>query len=107
MIYRTDRPTPKVYDTLTPRYWETNGSEKWKRIQISVLAYAYEYEDNSIVDDTTYDVLAKMINLKETTSDPEMDAWFRDYYLDYTGQWIRNHPNLDGIKRIYNNVYRR
>jgi hypothetical protein len=30
-----------------------------------------------------------------------MDKWFKKEFDSCTGQWIRLHPELEGIKRIY------
>jgi hypothetical protein len=86
------------------------GSEKEKetkkRIQIAVYAYAYEVENNPVVGDSEFDLLAQSINKNTKTNNPEMDAWFEEYFEPYTGNWIHKHPYLKKIQDLYNKHYK-
>lgn len=72
-----------------------------RRVQLSVMAYAYEIEDNPIASDFTFDWLATRINRKLTTGHPLLDEFFIAKFSPMTGMWIHDHPELGKIKRIY------
>ena len=81
-----------------------------RRIALSVAAYAYEFSDNPIISDDEYDELSKLINPNMITCYGErdnsvIDAYFSSHFTEYSGQWIRRHPDLDGIKHIYERHY--
>lgn len=92
---------------LTPPWGTVVEHERRNRILISVYAFAYEYCCHSIVDDQTYDTLARKINTQLWTGQPALDIFFRTHYSADTGMWIRQHPNQDGIERIYRNYFQR
>ena len=75
--------------------------ERRNRIQIAVCAYAYECMDAPIIDDATYDWLAEKIDRSIETGHAVLDAFFREEFSPMTGMWIREHPEIDGIERIY------
>jgi len=77
------------------------------RIRLSVAAYAYEYDDNSIMSDAEFDELSKKINPFEKTGNKLMDNFFKEHFHPDTGMWIRNHPDINGIKRIYKEFYKK
>jgi hypothetical protein len=79
-------------------------AQRSKRIRLAVYAYAYEIESDPIVDDATFDALSEEIDLSITTGNPKMDKWYKKEFDSCTGQWIHSHPELAGIKRIYNTV---
>lgn len=78
-----------------------------RRIVLSVAAYSYEYEDESIMSDAEFDKLCLEIKPNMRTGNNRMDAFFRNNFDPSTGQWICKHPQVDGIKRIYNEYYKR
>lgn len=67
------------------------------RIQISMAAYAYEIIDTPIMDDATFDAMAKLIDVSIDTRRPDLDEFFRKEFSPHTGQWIHNHPDIDKI----------
>src|SRR6056300_1951237 len=78
-----------------------------RRIVLSVAAYSYEYEDESIMSDAEFDKLCLEVHPKLKTGNGKMDAFFRNHFDPSTGQWIRKHPQVDRIKQIYNEYYKR
>lgn len=72
-----------------------------RRIRIAVAAYAYEFQDHSIMSDQQYDELSLLIRPEIATGNTVMDRFFRTKFTPHTGQWIYRHPNLQGIARIY------
>jgi len=57
------------------------------------------------MSDGEFDKLCKEINLSISTGHPVMDAWFRKEFNPSTGSWIHIHPQLDGIRRLYETYY--
>lgn len=78
--------------------------ERRRRIQVCLWAYAYEVEDNPLVDDGTFDKVCREIDVKIDTNKPEIDAWFRKEFDPCTGSWIRSHPDYDGIRLLYHRL---
>ena len=77
------------------------------RIRLSVYAYAYEFMNDSLVDDAEFDRLSQEIDLTITTGNEEMDSFFAREFIADSGMWIRKHPNLERVKELYENFYRR
>ena len=75
------------------------------RIRLAIYAYAYEFESDSIITDGEFDNLAKNINLSVSTGDKKLDKFFRMEFDEFTGIWIRKHPELKKIKRLYRKYY--
>ena len=80
--------------------------EKRNRILISIYAYSYEFENDSLISDSEYDKLAEEINTKIGTGNRKMDLFFKLNYTPDSGMWIRNHPDLEGLRRIYRKYYK-
>lgn len=78
-----------------------------RRIILSVAAYSYEYENDSIMSDADFDRMSLEVNSKMKTGNSRMDRFFRNNFDPDTGQWIRKHPELNRIKQIYNEYYKR
>ena len=89
-----------VWGTLVER-------EIRRRIVLSVAAYSYEYEDESIMSDAEFDKTSLEVQPSMKTGNDKMDRFFKRNFDPSTGQWIRKHPELDRIKRIYNDYYKR
>lgn len=75
--------------------------ETKRRIDLCVATYAYEIADNPIMPDHQWDRLAQFINPKLGTCHPIVDEFFAAEFSPMTGMWIHNHPDLAGIKRLY------
>lgn len=76
--------------------------ERRRRIRLAVWAYAYEALDVSLVSDERFDREAKLVDLKVSTGNRRLDAFFRKHFADYTGQWVHKHPDrarLDHLTR--------
>lgn len=71
--------------------------ERRNRILLSIAAYAYEYENISLVSDEDFDAAAQAIDLSIDTGNPTLDEFFRKEFSPSTGLWIRKHPDLLGI----------
>lgn len=80
------------------------------RIKVSVWAYAYELESDSIVSDEVFDETCLSINPKLSTGNTKriktLDKFFQEEFNAYTGQWIHKHPELDKIRELYNKYYK-
>lgn len=66
--------------------------ERRRRIRVSVWAYAYELLDVSLVSDAEFDREAQAVDVNVSTGHPQLDAFFREHFADYTGQWVHKHP---------------
>jgi len=76
--------------------------EKRNRIRAALFAYAYEFMNVALIPDSEYDELCMSINPQVSTGNEVMDNFFREQFDTSTGMWIHHHPDLNGIKRIYN-----
>lgn len=76
-----------------------------RRILISMAAYAYEILDEPYLSDHMYDDWAERIHPEIGTGNMELDIFFYDHYSPMTGMWIHKHPDLEGIKRLYDRYY--
>ena len=84
---------------------ERISQEIRNRIKLSVYAYSYEFLDISLIDDHTYDMLSKNIDLNIKTGNDKMDKFFDEHFDPSTGMWIYQHPELHKIIGIYKNYY--
>lgn len=100
-------PPPAVLRiTPPPLVWgQPVERETRNRILVSVYAYAYEFEDSALITDAEYDRLARIIDPAVTTGNAMLDKFFREHYTPDTGMWIRLHPELEAIQRIYRQYY--
>lgn len=73
---------------------------------MAVAAFAYEIENDPIMSDDEFDELASTINPSRPTGNPSLDQFFYRHFNPYTGMWIRLHPDLDGLRRIWHKYYR-
>lgn len=78
-----------------------------RRILLSVAAYSYEYEDESIMSDAEFDTMCLQVQPSMKTGNNRMDRFFKNSFDPSTGQWIRKHPEIARIKKIYNDYYKR
>lgn len=83
--------------------WQAWGTpaerERRRRIRLSLYAYAYEVAAVPMVDDATYDALARAS--VPTLRTGRLDEWWRERFDPSTGQWIHAHPELDGIAALH------
>ncbi len=75
--------------------------ERWRRIRVSVAAYAYEIADSPIMSDAEYDKLAYSIFGRRQTGHKILDRFFLEEFHPSTGQWIHKHPELDKVAALY------
>lgn len=74
--------------------------ERKRRIDVAAWAYAYEVQDDPIVDDATFDRQAALIRPDLATGHPRLDAFFRTEFSPHTGQWIHRHPERHKLARM-------
>lgn len=79
--------------------------ERKRRINLAIWAYAYEFENDSIVDDHHYDRESNLVDVSIKTGNKKMDRFFINEFEPCTGQWIHDHPELDKIKKLYERFY--
>lgn len=98
----------KFFAEAEPEQWGLPVEiERRNRIRLSIAAFAYEFESNSIMNDGDFDALAQTIDPKMDTGNEQMDQFFRDHFAPHTGQWIHDHPELDKLRILYNRHYTR
>ena len=85
----------------TPQWGLPVEIERRNRIRLSVAAFAYEFENDSIMNDGDFDALAETIDVNMDTGNALMDTFFREQFSPHTGQWIHDHPELDKLKKLY------
>lgn len=76
-------------------------TERRRRILLSVWAYAYEYEDVSLVADHVFDEDARKVDLSISTGNRKLDNFFKREFAPDTGMWIAKHPELHKVRRAY------
>lgn len=81
--------------------------EKRNRMRLALAAYAYEFEDDSIMSDQEFDALAKAIRPDVRTGNAEMDNFFATEFNPCTGQWVHVHLGLKRLRELYNTIYRK
>lgn len=82
--------------------WGTKEEiERRNRIRVALYAYAYEFQNDSLVSDSEFDDLCKLINPDMPTGHDLLDEFFRKEFVPDTGMWIHNHPDLEGLERLY------
>lgn len=79
--------------------------EVHNRIKLSLYAYAYEMENDSLITDDEFDQRALGINPEMRTGNEEMDEFFRTRFSPHTGQWIHHHPDIAGLADLYKKYY--
>ncbi len=79
--------------------------ERKRRIMISIWAYAYEFENKSIVSDEVFDTECKKVDIFLDTGRKLLDDFFLYEFDPSTGMWIHKHPELEKIKILYKNYF--
>ena len=77
------------------------ATERRHRIRLSVFAYAYEFENESLISDGEYDTLSRLIDPKLKTGHKKLDKFFATKFEPDTGMWIREHPELDKVRALH------
>lgn len=80
--------------------------ETRRRIRLAVAAYAYEFEDDPVMTDAEFDRIAMEIDPDAPTGNLVLDKFFMLFFEPATGMWVRNHPDIPGLKRLYETYYR-
>lgn len=75
--------------------------ERRNRIRLTLAAYAYEFDNNSIMSDAEFDELSKSIRPEIKTGMKKHDEFFRKEFDPNTGMWIRKHPFLSRVAATY------
>lgn len=75
------------------------------RIRLSVAAYAYEYKDDPVMSDASFDELSRQIDITVKTGNRKLDNFFKKHFEPDTGMWIRKHPERSKLDHIYRNYY--
>lgn len=94
-------------EEISPGWGSEVEQEIRNRIRLSVYAYSYEQLSISLVSDAEFDRLAKLIRPKMKTGRRRLDHFFATKFSPDTGMWINAHPELAGIKAIYDRYYDR
>lgn len=84
-----------------------HNKEVRRRIRVSVAAYAYEFENDSIMSDAEFDELALSVCPELDTGNEKLDEFFRTEFDPATGQWVHKHPELEGLRTVYNMIWGR
>lgn len=88
------------------------STERRNRIRLSLAAYAYEIENETIMSDAEFDALALSINPKMSTVETNcshkdrrrieiLDQFWERQFQPDTGMWIHRHPELGLIEAKY------
>ena len=81
--------------------------ERKRRINLALWAYAYEVQDDPLVDDATFDREALLVQPTLATGHAKLDRFFREVFDPSTGQWIWKHPELAGVVALYRRIKER
>lgn len=77
------------------------------RIRLSVFAYAYEFDNESLISDGEFDALCLQVDPSIETGNVKMDKFFKTEFNPSTGQWIHKHPELQRIIELYKKYYKK
>ena len=90
---------------LTDLYSPVVNRQTWVRCKITLAAYAYEFDNRSVISDQIFDDLCKEVDLSVETRRPDLDKWYKENFQPDTGMWIHKHPELDRVAGLYQQVY--
>lgn len=93
-------------EDVKPEWGAPMELETRLRIKLSVAAYAYEFEGDSIMTDGEFDKQCRKVNVNFPTGNKRLDNWFKKNFDPSTGQWIHNHPDRKRLKQIYEKHYK-
>lgn len=83
------------------------STEIRNRIRLSVAAYAYEFDNASIMTDAEFDKLSLEIDPSIETGNKLLDDFFKKHFDPSTGSWIWKHPERLKVKGLYDRYYKR
>lgn len=72
--------------------------ERWRRIRVSVAAWAYERHDVSLISDAEFDKLCQEIDPSVSTGNRKLDNFFKKHFSPHTGQWVHKHPEKSKLE---------
>ncbi len=75
--------------------------ERRNRIRVAVAAYAVECWDNPIMKPGDYDCLAENIHRELATGHNSLDRFFACEFTPLATDWVRDHPEIDKIEKLY------
>jgi hypothetical protein len=75
--------------------------DRKRRMDVALWAYAYEYENVSLVTDFEYDREAALIRPEMDTGHAVLDEFFRTEFAPHTGMWVRSHPERHKLAALY------
>ena len=94
---KTASTRPIRNDVYTPEA----AFQRQLRIRLALAAYAYEFESDSILSDADFDAMSLMVDTSIDTGAPDLDFFFSEEFDPSTGNWIRQHPELEKVQRLY------
>lgn len=87
---------------MLPTAWGTPEEvERRRRILLTIWAYAYEFENVSLVPDHVFDEEARKVDLSQSTGSRKLDNFFKREFAPDTGMWIAKHPDLHRVRKAY------
>lgn len=75
--------------------------ERRNRILLTLAAFAYEFDNTSIMSDAEFDELSRKIRPEISTGSKVHDEFFRKEFEPDTGMWIRKHPFPNKTAQAY------
>ena len=74
--------------------------QRRRRIAVAVWAYAYEIEDDPLVEDHVFDDWARMIDPSVSTGHARCDKFFATEFSPHTGSWVHRHPHTAQLAEL-------
>ncbi len=94
----------KSISSMRDNFPDEISYQRWLRIKLSLAAYAYEFENQNIMDDATFDLLSLYVDVTIFTGNELLDVFFLTEFQPCTGMWIRKHPELDKLAKLYQKI---
>lgn len=79
--------------------------ERHRRIILTMAAYAYEFGHDSFMSDAEFDAESLKVQPSISTGNEILDKFFKEKFDPDTGSWIHDHPDLEAVKRKYEQHY--
>jgi len=86
-------------------YTPEASEQRRLRMRLSVAAYTYEFDSESVMTDEEFDRDCKLVRPEVDTGHSTLDKFFREKFSPDTGQWIHDHPELELVE-IYSQYIR-